>query len=105
MDPSVTSLKRPGAFIRYGALQYLYHEYFRAPSRSPDVERSRRAASAVAGALRGARDEERCASSSSFISRVQKKEQLTKNLILGVGAKLDAGRQLETGQSKRLSKR
>lgn len=44
MDPSVTSLKRPGTFIRYGALQYLYHEYFRAPSRSPDVERSRRAA-------------------------------------------------------------
>lgn len=48
MDPSVTSLKRAGTFIRYGALQYLYHEYFRVPSRSPDVEHSRCAASAAA---------------------------------------------------------
>lgn len=45
MDPSVTSLKRAGTFIRYRDLQYLYHEYFRVPSRSPDVEPSRDAAS------------------------------------------------------------
>lgn len=39
MDPSVTSLIKTSAFIRRIALQYLYHEYFRVPSRSPDMER------------------------------------------------------------------
>lgn len=48
MDPSVTSLIKTGAFIRHRALQYLYHEYFRIPSRSPDRERSRSAAKTVA---------------------------------------------------------
>lgn len=36
MDPSVTSLIKTRAFIRRGALQYLYHEYFRVPGRNPD---------------------------------------------------------------------
>lgn len=48
MDPSVTSLIKTGAFIRHRALQYLYHEYFRIPSRSPDRECSRSAAKTVA---------------------------------------------------------
>lgn len=39
MDPSVTSLIKTSAFIRRIALQYLYHEYFRVPGRSPDMER------------------------------------------------------------------
>lgn len=78
MDPSVTSLKRAGTFIRYGALQYLYHEYFRVPSRSPDVGRSRYAPNAVARtfpfSLTG--PEEKCrASSSSFLSEYRRVEK------------------------------
>lgn len=78
MDPSVTSLKRAGTFIRYGALQYLYHEYFRVPSRSPDVGRSRYAVNAVARtfpfSLTG--PEEKCgASSSSFLSEYRRVEK------------------------------
>lgn len=38
MDPLVTSLIKTSAFIRRRALQYLYHEYFRVPGRSPDTE-------------------------------------------------------------------
>lgn len=37
MDPSVTSLIKTSTFIRHRALQYLYHEYFRVPGRSPDT--------------------------------------------------------------------
>lgn len=78
MDPSVTSLKRAGTFIRYGALQYLYHEYFRVPSRSPDVGRRRYPANAVARtfpfSLTG--PEEKCgASSSSFLSEYRRVEK------------------------------
>lgn len=92
MDPSLASLKRPATFIRYRALQYLYHEYFRAPSRSPGVERSHHAASAVARQRKSA-----ALLHHPFLQSTEK-WKLTKNLILHVGAKFDVGRQLETGQ-------
>lgn len=74
MDPSVTSLKRPGPFIRYGALQYLYHEYLRAASRRPDVERGRRRRS-HSSPLTGPEEKRRASPSSSFRAQNNRKSQ------------------------------